>query len=531
MKCLTVVVVSIATSLVIEAPARAQSEKETLAEVPHDALGFVEVRNFERIDTPAKRLNLAFPFYPMAEIDRSRSEVVAFFSVAGEPRPIEVFFRPVFDYSRYVESYGAQDKSGKMAQNDRFWGMWYARKGDCAVEVRSGLSLSLMYSRTTRQAVTPADSRILEQVLAAKTSLVPSIEPLRSWRVENDISAVLTTRGIKALAATKAPVGPREAEDGLFPRLTELAVALEALGKACGTEISHVAAGASVDAAGNLVANMRIQAARGGDLSGALGISSGSERIWPVIRLQQAFFSPFAESERDRFLEKYMQAEKIKDIKDATPQIPVGNAKLVWFVGPFRKDKTAESTFAGLIKTENSEKFLKDNHVKALVLQRLLKESGMEPHWGVSKAQVAGFPALELTEISRGPRLGAFQKFMDVLAGARISYTFVALNGTTLLGCFGRAEDCAVLVKAFRSQKKEVAEQVFINMKDDLPASTVLRPGLMAAYFAGVTVEVFRDRHEIRAAVSAQHIDALAKASRGFLDAIPDLSNLGVRSR
>src|SRR5712691_10547026 len=114
--------------------------------------------------------------------------------------------------------------------------------------------------------------------MAAKKSVAGSSAPLHAWLAEQDVAGVMTTRGLKLVSAlarkglqdAKANIGdlPPEAKfvEGMIDSLQTFVKSIE-------SDVTHVALGGRVDAAGNAHMNARALFGKGsGFAKGAKGV-------------------------------------------------------------------------------------------------------------------------------------------------------------------------------------------------------------------------------------------------------------------
>ncbi len=112
-------------------------------------------------------------------------------------------FAPVSDYKQFIGTLSPQDADAAITKVTVFGqSMLVGRKGDFAVF-----------------AVNPQHKALLEKVLSSKTSVISTVEPLKSWIGEQQLAVVVTPSGKTKLFQSLAAAMPtqKQIEAGLKP--------------------------------------------------------------------------------------------------------------------------------------------------------------------------------------------------------------------------------------------------------------------------------------------------------------------------
>jgi hypothetical protein len=499
------VVVAVAAWFLAIVPAQGQTPQDALKVVPEKAAGFVIVKNLgelnNKIETLAKRLGTPLPFSPMEKIkselgvvnglNTKGSLLFAFILDEGENfRPIPLLYVPVTDYAAFVK--------GLDARTDGDVSTVQLAKGAMPMIVGRQGSFAVFTEPTFKDA--------LKEALRFPPGTGASIAALDSRLVRNDVTGVLTSRGIKMVAGKARTalqaMGNNAAQ--LPPESQFLMGWLEGADlflKSIESDVTHFLVGTCLDKDGNLELDTAALFARGSGFAQA-GAKTQSLQGEPMTGLPDVpFLFAFSGSMSGSFMEEIMKfsikvitaaakdvpAEKVKRLEQSAGKIFKDFRSMSMVVGTGKgKESLFQNSYA-VMKVANAQTYLQTYEEYLDVYNSLMKEIKVPegfPNQAMkaTKTKVDGLPALEVT-VDLGidsNQLEPVKKLMEIYfgPGGKMVMTTVAVDKNTLLVRYTPATEVKEFIKTFKDRSSSLA-----NNKDIAQTTKLLPDGSQWIFF------------------------------------------------
>jgi hypothetical protein len=491
-------VVAVAAWFLAIVPALGQTAQDALKIVPEKAVAFVIVNNLgelnSKIETLARRIGTPLPFSPLEKIkgelgigkglNTKGSLLLAVILEEGEQiRPIPLLYVPVTDYEAFLQGLNAR-ADGDIATVQLAKGakeMIVGRQGSFAVFTE------------------PTCKDALQEVLRSTAGTRATFAPVDSRIAHNDITGVLTSRGIK-LAAGKARAalamgnnpepGPFEAQfmRGWLEGMDRFLKSVE-------SDVTHVLVGSRLDKAGNLEVDAAALFAQGSGFAQA-GAKTKSLQGEPLAGLPDVpFMFAFSGSISGSLMGEMMNLG-MKVLTTMAKDVPAEKVqKLEQTAGSIFKDLRAMSMVIGagtgkeslfqnsyvVMKVANAQAYLRNYEdyleaYNALMKDIKLPEGFPNQSMKSTKTKVDGLPAFEVT-IDLGinsNQIEPVKKMMEVYfgPGGKMVVTTVAVDKNTLLMRYTPATELKEFVKTFKDRSGGLA-----NNKDIAQTTKLLPEG------------------------------------------------------
>jgi hypothetical protein len=471
--------------LAAPASVSAQTVKDALAVVPKDALGYVIVSKLAEASTKiaevAEQMQLPMPGPPLElakkELGISKGlneDGAALLAVLPGPKaggePIAIAYVPVTDYKAFLEGLkvkgGSEDEISEL-QPPKGKPLVIAKKDSFAV-------------------VTEARHKGALQKALASGGGAGSAATLQPWLAKNQISGVMTHKGIK-LVAMLARKGLKEQQEktdeqgeaGKIPAM--MFKGMEGFLDTIEKDVTALAAGWRVDKGGNQILGTRALFRKGGELAQAAGeieaikggplaglpaqpyiLAAGGAIPGKILARLTDFGAEF-----QKMIYKDVPAEKLKKLQEIQA---MGNKGLRGIAVLIGTGKEGDAVFANTViamKVDDATAFLASQEKAVKALNELTKD-GSIPTLGQGQAKrtkVGGRPALEIAwEITAAdPNIAAIQKkVMEVLFGAedKMTTTSVVMDDNTILTGYTTPAKLQELLKASGGKELEATPDV-----------------------------------------------------------------------
>jgi hypothetical protein len=464
-------------------PALGQTAQDALKVVPEKAAGFVIVGNLgefnNKIETLAKRLGAPLPFSPLEHIkgelgidkglNTKGSLLFVILAAKGERvHPIPLLYVPVTDYQQLLQ------------------GLHPKADGDIAtVQLAKGTKEMIVGRKGSFAVLTePPFKEALKEALQATTAGEEALAPVQPRLVENDITGVLTTRGIKLLAekareglaqSKNLPLGPAEAQFmlGWFD-------AADSFFKSVESDVTHLIVGSRLDKAGNMEVSTGAIFARGSSLAKAGAKVKASERGplagLPNVPFMFALDGPLSGdlmAEMMNFgikivaaMAKDATAEKIKKLEQVAGQIFKGLRSFSMVVGVGKDKESLLQNSSVVMKVKDAKAYFKSYEEYLEVYSSLAKDIKFPgfPHQSMQskRTKVDGLPALEVTaDFGGADNQNEFLKKMtEIYFGpeGKMVMTTVAIDNNTLLMRYRPADAFQEFRKPFKDRSAGLAQ-------------------------------------------------------------------------
>lgn len=438
-------------------PAPAQNVKEALQVIPDDALGFLLVNRIEetrlKIEGVAKRVKAPLESDHLLPLLKSAKglngkgslAIAVFAGGADDPKPTPVLFFPVSDYKAFLGQFEPGDPSATIT--------------DITFPFPGKPTKMVAGKRGSFAVVTLAGRRdLLEIALKSGKSVAAWAEPLEAWLSANDASGVLTPKGLQVVTALvrkglgeikgKMVAGPAE-----VPFLGQWLEGVGGFVKTVEADVTHVALGARIDAAGNVQLGLQSLFAKGSGFAKA----GAASKVLPGGPLAGLPAGPFAFALGGSMSEKLMQGmmslnlemlkamakdvprDQMKKLEEAYAQMGKGLQGMGFVMQVGKEGDLPFNNLIGVMHVDNASDHM-ERYVKGVrVMNEVLK--GLEipflPAQEIKKVMVNGRDALETTmDFGRGMALPEEQKaLMEKIfgPGGKLTFSQAALNDRTIL--------------------------------------------------------------------------------------------------
>ncbi len=430
-----------ASAIWLAATTTVLAQANPLEVIPDDALGFAVIRDLsdanDKVTKLTQKMQLPVPdvlsmVKSFAGVDQGLDEKGGLaIALLGGPEGEEVagmtliFVVPVTDYDRFVAPLAPEEGDGDLSKVSAFgYPMLVAKKGSFAV-----------FS-------TEAGQEGLQRFLAANTSVVAAVEPLKAWLAEQQLAIVATPKGKSLLfksiaesipdaeqleedAQQETPPGALAGVGQMFGIFKELLVSAD-------QQLTHLAAGLRIEDNATLHVALR-----------ALFVPDGSLAAWSKqVKVPEAGllagvptgpyvfayggvsaqFSPEVWSVISRLSDNGMQImgldeEARQKYTELTRKLQVGKRFSGGVMSTLRPGDSLFSTSLSVEHVDNA-----DEHIKLTREALQLMESGLknpdteEPMYTIKDVKVGDLDAIEmvtdlgaLTEAEGGNNPGAAQ--------------------------------------------------------------------------------------------------------------------------
>jgi hypothetical protein len=437
--------------------------QDALKLVPKDALGFVLINRLGETDRKiaklAKQLHIPMPEGTPLEIVREKLGVKKGLNEQGSlvlavlpdldntAEPIPIAFIPTSDYpALYKELKAEGDVDGIGSFQSPKERMLIARRGTFAV-------------------VAPAKYKAeLKKALVATGRTPAGVAPMAAWLSANDITGVLTHKGLK-FAIAKAREGMSQARDNLGnipdPEAGEIAKVMldgiESFLKSAETDMVAVAGGLRVHKGGHVELSARapflkdsglakaaaaIEPLEGGALAGLparpFALAGGGTVPEKAVKSLMRF--GFQGMRMTAF--KDLPAEKVKQVERVYTEMMKGIQGMSLLFGPPAEDDPLLSNLVAVQKVDDAAAFLARQEKATKALQDALK--GLDPPPAptaeVKRIKVGGRSALQITtDLTADPNLQVLPRpVLDAIfgPGGKLVATAVAVDKTTVVTAY-----------------------------------------------------------------------------------------------
>jgi hypothetical protein len=464
------IVVSVAAWLLallpeVIAPALGQTAQDALKVVPERAAGFVIVANLDdlssKIEALAKRVGIPLPFSPL---DKLKSELGvnkglntkgSLLLVALMPKgaraqgeafePIPLVYVPVMNYQEFIQSLGTKGP---------------AEGGVAVVKVAGGAKEMIAGQKGSFAVLTePSFRKDLTEALQAAPAASQSLAVVGSRIVDNDVTGVLTARGIKVLA-DEARGGLAKTKDVGLPAeqaqfLEGWLKAVDSFLKSAESDLTHLLIGCRLNKAGNVEfgaeglfapgsgfakAGAKAKSPEGGHFAGlpnvpflfAFSGSTSGDLMREMMNFSVNIVTAAA---------KDVPAEKAKQLQHTAGQIFTGLRGFSMIVGVAKGQQSLFQNSSVIMKVADADAYFKnyEEYLEAygsIVKDIKFLEDFPNQVMKSKRTKVDGLPALEVTaEFGQGNQNEIVKKMMEFYfgAGGKMVVTTVALDKNTLL--------------------------------------------------------------------------------------------------
>ncbi len=408
--------------LVVSAtPLLAQDAKETLHAIPSDALGFVYTgrveQGNEKLQALAKQLKTPLPGSPLdlaknalgvsKGLNVKGSAAVVFFAAEKTEKPVPVLMIPVSNYKEFLAQFEGKEAAGIREITMAGKKMVIAKKGKHAI-------------------ITEAAHRdTLKNFLAAKENLAVWSEPIQAWLNDNDLAVVVTTPGIKHLAAHghaaiakgKAEIAKMNKDLKELNKLVPTLDALDGMLKTIESDVTHAGLAVKLDKVGNVHLDVRtlykkdsklaknaagLKALAGGPLAGlpkeAFALAAGG----PIsAKLFQAWmdFGVQAMKQMAKDAGKEIPKEKLEKLQKNASEMMQGVRGMGLVIGAGKEGETLFDGITVVMKVDDAAAFLDRYEKKFPEFQAFNKEFP-----GLYGDRAPGIKNLEMKRVKNGKK-------------------------------------------------------------------------------------------------------------------------------
>ncbi len=488
--------VAVAAWFFAVAPAPAQTAQDALKVVPAKAAGFVIVNNIgefsDKVESLSKRVGVPLPFSPLEKL-RSESGIDQGLNSKGAAmgvlrlgqredfQPIVLVYLPVTDYAQFLKGMNAQGE-GDIVTVKIPREMIVGHKGSFAVLAK------------------PEHREELRDALQGKSSGKKALAPVQAQVAQNDITGVLTSRGIKLLCG-KARAGLTLAKnaDQVAPQAQFMMGWLDGMDtflQSVETDVTHLVAGGRLDKTGNLDLNYAAIFAPGSSFAkaGANGPlpEGGHLAGLPNGPYMMAFSGPLSGNlmgEMMNFSMKIMTAmakdvpaEKIAKMKKAGGDLVKGLRSMSMVIGTGKDNDAFFHNVYAVMKVKDAAAYFKDYEVFLAEYDDLMKtiklpDSFTNQSMKLKKTKVDGKPALEVTVDKAGEQNQneLVKKLMEAYfgPGGKMIVTTIAADNNTLLLRYTPAKTFKGFLKAYSDKASDLSQNKGIaKTMESLPAGS-----------------------------------------------------------
>jgi hypothetical protein len=525
--------------LALAPPATAQPEKDALAVVSDDALGFIVLNRMgetnEKLAALVKRMQFPLPVTPLAFVklvtrvekglDEKGSAIAVLYDGPREgSEPSGVLFIPITDYKEFIGQLEPKDAAAEVTEitlADRT--MLVAKKGGYA-------------------AMATAEHRpALMKALKGKASA--STRALETWITKNDFAGVVTPYGVKVITtiALKKMDEVRGQLDNLPGEIQFVAGMFDgivAFVKSVGTDVTHLGAGGRLDESGNLHLSARAVFAtgsgfakfgeaaapvgEGGPLAGlpagpfalAAGGSIGERVAQGLANLNVQVLKMVAKDLAPEKLKKLEQAyaRSMKGVRGLGMALQVGNDKEPLF-----------SSMSVVIRTTDATQYLDDYEQSLKDMSEILKDIPIVPAYEVRRVKAGGVSAIELTmdPSSFLPPDDDLKKMMESMfgPGGKMTASLAAVDGKNVIMRYTPATGLPQAIKAAKkglATDAEIAKTAALLPQEAQWALYISPKG--ATDLANRAVKMLGGPNEIPGFPATPPLGAAAKLSAGGLE-------------
>jgi hypothetical protein len=487
--------------------ARAES---ILNRVPHDAIGFVLVRNLAAADAKIAAVSKIFegvsptPIPAPLELVKASTGLGPGINEQGDAvlallpgsnglnNPVPVLLVSVSNYEQFAAAVQG-DATGDISR--------VSIAGEEVLAARLGEFAVLMNVEHRER---------LQALLLADAGAHPGIEPLNEWLQTTDAAVVLTPTGVDMLAAAgQATMAEQTALEQNLPAesFRELQQSMKFYQQTLGflgTEIDAAAAGIAIDDATNVKLVSRAMLTQKGRLASFAGQVQSMKSALTGYAEKPYVLAAAAETSAD-LLEAI--AKLNRDLLEANPQSHgfenltaddwqayedswksymrgITSASLVAYLGD-DKDPLV-SNLAGLLEVDDSAAYLKSYRESIDAWNKLLAKTtfDIKLEYVLTDAEVSGRKGL-LTTIDLGkaaddPNVPMIKFMADALLGedGQLRITLAAVDDDTVLFGIDDDEDLKQAVEAAAESKAGLVEssdvQTTTGLLDESPTAAVL---------------------------------------------------------
>lgn len=483
-------VVAVAAWSLAVVPALGQTVQDALKVVPEKASGFVIVNNLgeldKKIESLARRLGMPLPASPLEMlkgelgigngINTKGSLLLALILEEGDQlRPIPLVYVPVADYAALLKGLGA--------------------RGDGAIETVElpKRSKKMIVGRQGAFAVftEPDGKEALQETLRSTPGIKAALAPVESRLSQNDITGVLTSRGIKQAAGKARAAMAMGFNPNQLPQEAQFLKAwfegLDRFLKSVESDVTHVLVGSRLDKVGNLAVDGAALFASGSGFAQA-GATAKPLPGQPLAGLPDIPYMVAFSGSMSGSLMKEMMNLSTKLMTALAADVPAEKMqKLEQVAGKIFKDLRGMSMVMGastgkqslfqssyvVMKVADAQAYLKDYEDYMEAYNGFMKEIKLpvgfpNQSMKLTKTKVNGLPALEvIADLGLGDnQLEPVQKMMEIYfgPGGKMVVTSVAVDKDTLLVRYTPASEAKDFVKAYLDRSgglasnKEIAQ-------------------------------------------------------------------------
>lgn len=480
------------------APPVSQAANSVLERVPADALAFAVVPGLAQLDAKIERLQqeLGLPIpkaFPLLEqagngvpgLDAQGTALVVVMpggDAAGAPAVVALL--PTTDYAPLAKALEAKEPIAGIT------------------EARLAGKPVLLAKRDRYAAVTdPKDRRALLTVLKPAANLASELQSYEAWLTENDVTVVVTRKGIEALTergrqflkqieATidQTPL-PQEQKDQVRSSFQVHRLVLQGLEN----EIANFGVGVRLKEDGSLVVQKRARLMPQGQLAQMTAAKDGAKEQL-LARLPSHPFVMAGEGAMNAKLmdvllnfsaqvqptQQYgLTAEQMQQIFDVTREQMKKIRRMAIMLAVGQEDQPIYSDMVALMTVDDSAQFLRDYPEQLERLQKILsdvKDSPFGPRESTA-LEIAGRPALKVVmgrpKSPGGPAEPMFNQMMDLMLGPGQPVTFylAAADEHTLVAGYVTPDRIAETIKGLGSSdglagRKEIQPTAALMPKD-----------------------------------------------------------------
>jgi hypothetical protein len=488
------VLAAAAAVVVLAAPAHAQTVEDALKVVPKDALGFAIVNKLseasDRIVEVTERLQVPLPEgAPLPALkkklgiekglnDNGAALLVLLPGKTIKAEPIALAYVPVGDYQELLKELKAKGTDTEITE-------FTPPKGEALVVTKKDAFAVVCKAK---------DKAALEKALASGGGAA-SVAALHKWLTGNQVSGVLTHKGVKVLAVL-AREGLKKARDDLAnapnPDVGEMfgdyLKGLADFFKAAESDVRGAAVGLRVDKAGDIRLTSRAVFAKGSGFAKAAADFQAPEggplAGLPARPFALALGGALPEEAVQRLMQLSMQMMKVglkdapdeakKKLQEAYAEVGKGIRGMGFLFAVPREGEPVFSAVFGLIHVENAKDYLKRTEKSTKLVAEAMKGLNLPfaMPMTVKRVKVGGREALETTtDLSNLPGGGAAGQILEPLFGSadKITQTAVAVDDHTIIGTYTTPEKTEKLLAAAKAKGGLEAMPGVVKVSSRLP--------------------------------------------------------------